>query len=142
VRFERTDSFKGDYQRLTEKEREMFRTAVRSFNVACDHVIETRDSSSWLADLRVKAVVNAPGIFEMTWSGSGPDGRATWQWITVTIVHGESVPAAALATTRWSQYFPRTMTRTIGIRRQATVGLRTRILWTLRDTIRTATMSY
>lgn len=93
MRFERTESFKGDYQRLTEKEREMFRTAVRIFNVACDRFIETRDSSSWPASLRVKAVVNAPGIFEMAWSFSGPDGRATWQWTTVIIDHGDWVPA-------------------------------------------------
>lgn len=93
MRFERTESFKGDYQRLAEKEREMFRTAVRTFNVACDHFIETRDSSSWPAGLRVKAVVNAHGIFEMTWSFSGPDGRATWQWTTVITDHGDSVPA-------------------------------------------------
>jgi hypothetical protein len=25
--------------------------------------------------------VSAPGLFEMTWSFSGPDGRATFEWI-------------------------------------------------------------
>ncbi|MDA8277117.1 MAG: hypothetical protein M0Z45_02810 [Actinomycetota bacterium] len=71
----------------------MFRSAVHAFNMACDHFIETKDSSSWPASLRVKAVVNAPGIFEMTWSFSGPDGRATWQWVTVTDDHGDQLPA-------------------------------------------------
>ena len=68
----------------------MFRRAARIFNVACDHFIKTRDPSSWPTSLRVKAVVNAPGVFEMTWSFSGPDGRATWQWTTVITNHGDS----------------------------------------------------
>jgi hypothetical protein len=32
-------------------------------------------------------------VFEMTWSFSGPDGRATWQWTTVRTGEGGSVPA-------------------------------------------------
>ena len=32
------------------------------------------------------------GIWEMTWSFSGPDGRATWEWTTVT-EDGEELPA-------------------------------------------------
>lgn len=93
MRFERTESFKSDYQRLSEVEREIFRAAARVFNAACDRFIETHDPSSWPAGLRVKGVVNAPGVFEMTWSFSGPDGRATWQWITVITVDGVSMPA-------------------------------------------------
>ena len=93
MRFERTEPFKSDYQRLSEKERELFRTATRAFNVACDRFIETRDPSSWPAGLRVKGVVNAPGVFEMTWSFSGPDGRATWQWTTVDTSEGGSMLA-------------------------------------------------
>ncbi len=93
MRVERTDQFKADYQRLSEHERELFRASARIFNVSCDRFIETRDPSSWSASLRVKAVVNAHGIFEMTWSFSGPDGRATWQWTTVVTTNGVSVPA-------------------------------------------------
>jgi len=93
VRFERTDPFKADYQRLSEQERQMFRDAARAFNAACDRFIETKEPSSWLANLRVKPVVNAPGVFEMTWSFSGPDGRATWQWTTVIDADGRPVSA-------------------------------------------------
>jgi hypothetical protein len=93
VRFERTEPFKTDYQRLSEDERDMFRAAARVFNAGCDRFIETRDLSSWSASLRVKGVVNAPGVFEMTWNFSGPDGRATWQWTTVITADGVSVPA-------------------------------------------------
>jgi hypothetical protein len=31
----------------------------------------------------VKDVEGAPGIWEMTWSFAGPDGRATFEWIEI-----------------------------------------------------------
>lgn len=34
----------------------------------------------WPASLRVKSVEDAPGVWEMTWSFSGPDGRATFEF--------------------------------------------------------------
>jgi hypothetical protein len=71
----------------------MFRTAARAFNSAADRFMETRDPSSWPANLRVKQVVNAPGVFEMTWSFSGPDGRATWEWTSVVDSDGQTWPA-------------------------------------------------
>ena len=93
MRFERTDPFKADYRRLSEQERQMLRDAARVFNTACDRFIETKDPASWPANLRVKPVVNAPGVFEMTWSLSGADGRATWQWTTVLDAGGRKPPA-------------------------------------------------
>jgi hypothetical protein len=83
VRYERTDSFKADYRRLSDPDRERFKDAVRLFNDACERFIATRDASAWPASLRVKAVQGAPGIWEMTWSFAGPDGRATWEWTSV-----------------------------------------------------------
>jgi hypothetical protein len=32
--------------------------------------------------LRIKALSGAPGVFEMTWSFSGPDGRATFEFFS------------------------------------------------------------
>jgi hypothetical protein len=93
VRFERTDLFKADYKRLSVSHRELFRQAAREFNEACDQYIATNDPSTWPARLRVKSVTNAPGVFEMTWSFSGPDGRATWEWTTVTDLSGMQHPA-------------------------------------------------
>ncbi|WP_298347655.1 hypothetical protein [Ferrimicrobium sp.] len=93
MRFERTDPFKADYRRLSEQERQLFRDAARQFNIACERFVETKGLATWPANLRVKPVVNAPGVFEMTWSFSGPDGRATWQWITLQDAKGEAVPA-------------------------------------------------
>jgi len=31
----------------------------------------------------VKDVEGAPGVWEMTWSFAGPDGRATFEWIEI-----------------------------------------------------------
>jgi hypothetical protein len=91
VRFERTEPFKADYRRLDNDERERFRVAVQAFNDASERFIETKDASEWPAGLRVKAVANAPGVCEMTFSG--PDGRASWEWTTVTDKQGGQWPA-------------------------------------------------
>jgi len=68
----------------------MFRDAVRDFSSACDHVVA--DNVDFPGRFRVKSMEGAPGILEMIWSFSGPDGRATWTWTTV-IVGGASQPA-------------------------------------------------
>jgi len=83
LRYERSDSFKSDYKRLSEEERRLFRDAVRVFNDAADRVVAGQ-SNTWPASLRVSGVQGAAGIFEMTWSFSGPDGRATWEWAAAT----------------------------------------------------------
>jgi hypothetical protein len=82
MRYEITDSFRADYRRLTTSERDLFRLAVRGFNDAADRRVDN-PSSRWPARLRIRRVQGAPGVSEMTWSFSGPDGRATWEWITV-----------------------------------------------------------
>lgn len=93
MRFARTERFKADYARLTQREQQLFRAAVRGFNRACDEFVASgRDNRSWPRSLRVKTVVNAPGVFEMTWSFSGPDGRATWEWTKIE-AGGERHPA-------------------------------------------------
>lgn len=92
MRFERTDSFRADYRRLCDEERELFRAAVRTFNQGCERFVATRDPASWPSALRVRSVQGAPGVFEMTWSFTGPDGRATGEWTSVE-EGGERHPA-------------------------------------------------
>jgi hypothetical protein len=76
------DSFKADYRRLSPSEQDLFKKALRDFIDACDrHALDP--STAWPASLRVKDVENAPGVLEMTWSFSGPDGRATFEWIQI-----------------------------------------------------------
>jgi len=91
--FEITASAKSDYAKLTMKEQRLFKEAVAILNVAADRFVATGDHSRWPKKLRVKSVTHAPGIFEMTWSFSGPDGRATWEWISLTDENGRSQPA-------------------------------------------------
>jgi len=80
VKFERTERFKADWQRLTDDERLLVRRAVDRFHAAA--VANRQDPGvGWPNALRVKPVHDAPGIWEMTWSLSGPDGRATFEWI-------------------------------------------------------------
>jgi hypothetical protein len=45
-------------------------------------------SVSWPTSLRVKDVEGAPGIFEMTWSFAGPNGRATFEWTAIERARG------------------------------------------------------
>lgn len=74
------------------------REAVLEFSSACDRFV--RDGTAFPARLRVKPITGAPGVFEMTWSFAGPDGRATWEWVEVDVsdVAGRSSKAPAV---RW-----------------------------------------
>ena len=87
MKFEVTDSFKGDWNRLSERERRRFRDVLPSFNEACDHIAADA-AARFPSALRVKDVENAPGILEMTWSFSGPDGRATFEWVAIDDTRG------------------------------------------------------
>ena len=82
MKYRRSETFIADYQRLTPRERELFRQAVRRVNDAY-----ARRGDRWLPDwpasLRIRSVQGAPGVLEMTWSFAGPDGRATFEVITI-----------------------------------------------------------
>ena len=87
MKFEVLDSFRADYARLSEAERKRFRKILPGFVAACDRYAANL-SASWPASLRVKDVEGAPGIFEMTSSFAGPDGRATFEWTAIGGVLG------------------------------------------------------
>jgi len=84
MRFQTTPSFEADWARLTPDERRLLSDAIRAFSDACDRFVEDR-SARWPADLRIKKIRNAKGVFELTWSFAGPDGRASWEWVTIEI---------------------------------------------------------
>jgi len=92
MRYVRTDRFKADYARLSAQEKALLQAAVRRFNDACDSEPGTDGRPVWPKRLRVKAVQGAPGVWELTWSFAARDGRATWEWATVT-VEGVEHPA-------------------------------------------------
>ena len=82
MKFDVVESFVADYARLTVRERELFRQAVRRLNAAYARRGD-RPIPAWPAVLRIKPVLGAPGVFELTWSFSGPDGRATFELVNV-----------------------------------------------------------
>ena len=87
MRYEFVESFRRDWQRLSPSERQLVRSILPAFNAACDR-FAVDPSARWPAALRVKDVEGAPGIMEMTWSFSGPDGRATFEWTTIDAALG------------------------------------------------------
>jgi hypothetical protein len=83
VKFETTPAFDSDYRRLEPEHRTAFRLVVKErFGPACD-AYAADASTPWPAALRVRSVRSAPGVLEMTWSFAGPDGRVTFELITV-----------------------------------------------------------
>ena len=80
MKFEVTDAFRGDRKRLSESERRLVGEVIPTFVAACDRYAAD-PNTAWPASLRVKDVEGAPGVLEMTWSFSGPDGRATFEWV-------------------------------------------------------------
>lgn len=82
MKFELTDACRADRNRLSENERSLFDQALPVFVAACDRYAAD-SSTAWPAALRVKAIEGAPGVLEMTWSFTGPDGRATFEWIQI-----------------------------------------------------------
>lgn len=83
MKFDRSFRFDRDLRRLSIPELRLFRTVVREqFSPACDRYASD-PSTRWPASLRIKSVQNHPGVLEMTWSFAGPDGRATFEFVTV-----------------------------------------------------------
>jgi hypothetical protein len=81
MRYQRAAAFEADFRRLPKREQARFRkVAIEDFSPACD-TFRADPSLGFPDRLRVKPVVGAPGLFEMTWSFSGPGGRATFEWI-------------------------------------------------------------
>lgn len=56
---------------------------VRQEFVPAAERLAARAVSSWPKKLRVRRVEGATGVWEMTWSFAGPDGRATFEWIEI-----------------------------------------------------------
>lgn len=83
MKFETTPAFDADVRRLKVEHRVAFTRAVREkFAPACD-AYAVDPATSWPASLRVKSVRGAAGVLEMTWSFASPDGRATFELVTV-----------------------------------------------------------
>ncbi|HNM84921.1 MAG TPA: hypothetical protein PKI77_10390 [Mycobacterium sp.] len=83
MKFETTPAFDADYRRLKPEHQAAFRVALKDkFIPACDE-LTANPSAVWPKALRIKAIRGAQGILEMTWSFASPDGRATFELVTV-----------------------------------------------------------
>ena len=83
MKFDWLLSFGADWARLSDHERALFERVARTqFNPACER-FRRAPATPWPKGLRVKRVQGVPGIWEMTWSFAGPDGRATFEWIEI-----------------------------------------------------------
>ncbi len=83
MRFETTPAFDSDYRRLKAEHATEFKKVVREkFVPACD-AYAADPATAWPASLRVRAVRGAIGVLEMTWSFASPDGRATFELVTI-----------------------------------------------------------
>ena len=83
MKFAITPAFEGDWARLSKAERATFRQVVKEhFHPACERR-QTDPAAPWPASLRVRDVEGARGVWEMTWSVAGPDGRATFEWVQI-----------------------------------------------------------
>lgn len=74
--------FDADYRRLSPAERGKFPDALREFIVAATSYESSPEHFVWPQSLRVEKLTGS-GVMAMTWSFSGPDGRATFQFETV-----------------------------------------------------------
>jgi hypothetical protein len=83
VKYQTTPAFDSDLRRLSKRNRDLFRTAVRDHFIPAAERYAANRGDKWPKRLRIKSVQGAAGIWEMTWSFSGPDGRATWEWVDI-----------------------------------------------------------
>lgn len=83
MKYTRAARFIADLRRLSPAERTLFREAVVEHFVPAAERIATEPGTPWPKGLRVKPMQGAPGVWEMTWSFAGPDGRATFEWIEI-----------------------------------------------------------
>ena len=83
MKFELTPAFEEERARLSKAERATFQRVVREeFHPACERR-SLDPAAAWPSSLLVKAVQGAPGVWEMAWSFSGPDGRAIFEWVEI-----------------------------------------------------------
>lgn len=83
MKYERTERFKRDYRKLSERDRQEFKRVVLEVFKPALKSRQEGSGAGWPPALRIKGVEGAPGVWEMTWSFTDPDGRATWEWIKI-----------------------------------------------------------
>lgn len=83
MKFQQTARFRSDRADLADEHFGLFWTTVRDSFIPAAERRATEPGTPWPGGLRVKSVKGAPGVWEMTWSFAGPDGRATFEWVEI-----------------------------------------------------------
>ena len=83
MKFQQTERFAGDRRRLSDEEFRCFWQVVRDELIGAAERHVSVPGAAWPARLRVKPVQDARGVWGMTWSFAGPDGRATFEWVQI-----------------------------------------------------------
>ncbi|MGX6607154.1 hypothetical protein ACWKSP_34275 [Micromonosporaceae bacterium Da 78-11] len=83
MKFDSTPRFDSDWKSLPAEHKKLFRTLLPAFNAACEGYDSNPGAFVRPANLRTTPMVSAKGIWEMTWSFKGPDGRATFEFVAI-----------------------------------------------------------
>lgn len=83
MKYETTPAFDADFRRLKPEHRTAFREVLEAKFIPARDALASDPAAVWPKSLRVKAVQSAPGVLEMTSSFASPDGRATFELVTV-----------------------------------------------------------
>ena len=83
MKFQQTQRFVGDRRRLSDGEFRQFSRVIRDEFVPAAQSHVSDPGGAWPARLRVRPLQGTRGVWEMTWSFAGPDGRATFEWIQI-----------------------------------------------------------
>ena len=83
MKFEQTPRFLADRAALSDEHFRRFWEVVRDQLIPAAERHITHPGAPWPKALRVKRVQGAEGVWEMTWSFAGPDGRATFEWAQI-----------------------------------------------------------
>ena len=83
MKFAQTPRFLADRGSLSDEHFRRFWEIVRDQFIPAAERRLADPGAPWPKRLRVKRVQGAQGVWEMTWSFAGPDGRATFEWTQI-----------------------------------------------------------
>lgn len=83
MKFQTLPRFDNEFRSLPPLHKNMFKDLMASFSTACDSYIANPETFIWPGSLRVRRMTSTKGIWEMTWSFNGPDGRATFEFVDI-----------------------------------------------------------
>ncbi len=83
MKYETTARFDNDFKGLRREHRQQFLGLLVDFNAACEAYVVDPGEFTWPTRLRVRRMTSVRGVWELTWSFASPDGRATFEFVTL-----------------------------------------------------------